>query len=127
MKRSKRFTLRRIILGFAAVAILAPAAQAKPTAVKQQQPPVEVTAVELGPGEIPYLSQRTLKVGPGEVPYLDDGTSTAIVTHEPAATFNGDNDVTYGIVSGAAIALLLAFGLALVAVRQTRKTRLSPA
>jgi hypothetical protein len=127
MKRSKRFTLRRIVLGFAAVAILAPAAQAKPTAVKQQPPPVEVTAVELGPGEIPYLSHGTLRVGPGEVPYLDDGTTTGIVTHEPAAAFNDDSDVAYGIVSGAAIALLLAFGLAFVAVRQTRKTRLSPA
>jgi hypothetical protein len=68
-----------------------------------------------------------LRVGPGEIPYVDDGASTSVVTNKPAATVNDDSDVAYGIVSGAFIALLLAFGLAFVAVRQTRKTRLSPA
>jgi hypothetical protein len=127
MKRTKRFTLRRIALGLAAAAILTPAAQAKPIAVKQEPPPAAVSAVELGPGEIPYLRKGMLRVGPGEIPYLDDGTSTATVTHKPAATIDDGGDVGYGIVSGAAIALLLAFGLAFAAVRQTRKTRLSPA
>jgi hypothetical protein len=127
MKRTKRFTLRRIALALAVAAMLAPAAQAKPTAVDQQPPPVDVSTIQLGPGEIPYLSEGKLRVGPGEIPYFDDGASSSVVTHEPAATFNDDSDVAYGIVSGAVIALLLAFGLAAVAVRQTRKTRLSPA
>jgi hypothetical protein len=127
MKRSKRFTIRRIALGLAILGVLAPAAQAKPTAVDQQPPPVKITTVTLGPGEIPYLSHGKLRVGPGEIPYVDDGTSSSVVTHNPAATINDDSDIAYGIVSGAVIALLLAFGLALVAVRQTRKTRLSPA
>ena len=127
MKRRKLFTLRRIALGIAVAAVLAPAAQAKPTAVDQQPPAVEISAVKLGPGEIPYLSHRTLRVGPGEVPYLDDGPTTASVTHEPIAAIDDGADVAYGIVSGAAIALLLAFGLAFFAVRQTRKTRLAPA
>ena len=127
MKRSKRFTLRRIALGLAIVGIVAPAAQAKPTAVKQQPAPVEISTVTLGPGEIPYLSHGMLRVGPGEIPYVDDGASTSVVANKPAGTVNDDSDVAYGIVSGAFIALLLAFGLALVAVRQTRKTRLSPA
>jgi ABC-type dipeptide/oligopeptide/nickel transport system permease subunit len=120
-------TLHGIALAVAIAAILAPAAQAKPTAVKQQQPPVEVSVVELGPGEIPYVNHAKLRMGTGEVPYLDDGASPSTVTHEPAATIDDGADVAYGIVSGAAIALLLAFGLAFVAVRQTRKTRLSPA
>jgi hypothetical protein len=127
MKRSKRFTLRRIALGLAILGIVVPAAQAKPTAVKQQPPPVKISTVKLGPGEIPYLSHGTLRVGPGEIPYVDDGTSSSVVTNTPAATIDDDSDVAYGIVSGAFIALLLAFGLAFVAVRQTRKTRLSPA
>ena len=127
MKRTKRFTRRRIVLGLAVAAIVAPAAQAKPIAVKQLPPPVAISAVLLGPGEIPYLSQGTLRVGPGEVPYVDNGMSRSIVTHEPAATIDDGTDAAYGIVSGAAIALLLAFGLAFVAIRQTRKTRLSPA
>ena len=127
MKRNKRFTLRRIALGLAIVGIVAPAAQAKPTAVKQQQPPVKISTVKLGPGEIPYLSHGTLRVGPGEIPYVEDGASSSVVTNTPAATINDDSDVAYGIVSGAVIALLLAFGLAFVAVRQTRNTRLSPA
>lgn len=127
MKRSKRFTLRRVALGLAIVGIVAPAAQAKPTAVKHQPPPVEISTVKLGPGEIPSLSHRTLRVGPGEIPYVDDGSSSPVVTNKPAATIDNGSDVAYGIVSGAGIALVLAFGLALVAVRQTRKTRLSPA
>jgi hypothetical protein len=120
-------TLYGIALFVGIAAILAPAAQAKPTAAKQQQPPVEVSVVSLGPGEIPYVSHAKLRMGTGEVPYLDDGASPATITHEPAASIGDGADVAYGVVSGAAIALLLAFGLAFVAVRQTRKTRLSPA
>ena len=70
MKRTKRFTLRRILLGLAIVAILAPVAQAKPTAVKQQPPPVAISTIELGAGEIPYLSRGKLKIGSGEIPYI---------------------------------------------------------
>ena len=127
MKRTKRFTLRRILLGLAIVAILAPVAQAKPTAVKQQ-PPVEISTIELGPGEIPYLSHGKLKVGPGEIPYIDDGTTTHTVRHAPTATSGDDSDVAFGLVSSAVIAVLLAGGLAIVAIRQTRKAaKLSPA
>ena len=127
MKRTKRRTLRRIALGIAVAAVLAPAAQAKPTAVKQEQPPLEISAVKLGPGEIPYVSHRTLRVGPGEVPYLDEDATTAPVTDEPIATVGDGADVAYGIVSGAVIALLLVTGLAFFAIRQTRRTRLAPA
>ena len=127
MKRTKRFTLRRIALALTVAAMLAPAAQAKPIAVKQHPLSMDVSTIQLGPGEIPYLSEGKLRVGPGEIPYVDDGMSSSVVTHEPAATFNDDSDAAYGIVSGAVIALLLACGLAVVAVRQTRKTRLSPA
>lgn len=83
--------------------------------------------VKLAPGEIPYLSRRTVRVGPGEVPYVDENPTTTLVTHIPTATVDDGADVAYGIVSGAAIALLLVIGLAFFAVRQTRRTRLAPA
>jgi hypothetical protein len=127
MKRTKRFTVRRIALGMAIVVVLAPVAQAKPTPVKQQQPLSEISSINLGPGEIPYLSHGTLRLGAGEVPYLDSGTSTASVKQTPAASVDDDADIAFGIVSSAVIALLLALGLALMAIRQIRRTRLSPA
>ena|SRR5215216_4331804 len=127
MKGTKRHTIRRIALGVAVAAVLAPAAQAKPTAVKQQPPAVEIAVVKLAPGEIPYLSRRTVRVGPGEVPYVDENPNSAAVTHVPTATIDDGADVAYGIVSGSAIALLLVIGLAFFAVRQTRRTRLAPA
>jgi hypothetical protein len=46
MKRTKRFTLRRIALGLAVLTVMAPVAQAKPT--------------PSNPSEIPYLSHGTL-------------------------------------------------------------------
>jgi hypothetical protein len=128
MKRSKRFTLGRIALAFAICAILAPIAQAKPTAVKQQPPPVDISAIELGPGEIPYLSHGTLKIGPGEIPYVDDGTSAETVPPAPTATAGDDYDLAFGLVSTAVLAVLLAAGLGIVAIRHTRKAaKLSPA
>jgi hypothetical protein len=127
MRRKKRFTLRRIALGLAIVAVLPPVAQAKPTPVRQPQPPVEISSINLGPGEIPYLSHGVLRLGPGEVPYLDSGMSTASVKQTPAASVDDNADVAFGIVSSAVIALLLALGLAVMAIRQSRKTRLSPA
>jgi hypothetical protein len=127
MKRAKRFTLRSIAIGLAIVAVLAPVAHAKPTPVKQQQPPIEISSINLGPGEIPYLSHGTLTLGPGEIPYVDDGTTAAPARHAPTATVDDDSDIAFGIVSSAVIAVLLALGLALMAIRQSRKTRLSPA
>jgi hypothetical protein len=50
MKRTKRFTLRRVALGLAVAALLVPAAQAKPTPAKPLPRP-----------EIPYLSHGVLK------------------------------------------------------------------
>jgi hypothetical protein len=129
MKRNKRFILRPIALGVAIAAILAPVAQAKPTPNRQHlPPPVEVvSSVELGPGEIPYVKHGTLRVGPGEIPYVDDGTTTPPAKQTPPTTSDGGSDVTFGIVSSAVIVFLLAGGLAVVAIRQSRKTRLSPA
>ena len=146
MKRSKRFTLRRIALGLAVVAVLAPAAQAKPTSAKQKQPTVE----------IPYLSHGILKAPVGsddrafsrassdgvaavEIPYLSHGTlqapagsddraiSKATSVGAPSvASGSGGYDVGFGSVGGFGLALILLAG-ASVAIRHSRRTKLSPA
>jgi hypothetical protein len=145
MKRSKRFTLRRIALGLAVVAVLAPVAQAKPTSAKQQQPTVE----------IPYLSHGILKAPVGsddrafsrassdgvaavEIPYLSHGTlqapaasddrafSKATSVGAPSVASGSGYDVSFGSVSVFGLALLLIAG-ASVAVRHSRRTKLSPA
>ena len=50
MKRIKRFTLRRVALGLAVAAVIAPAAQAEPIGSYERQSQVE----------IPYLSHGNL-------------------------------------------------------------------
>ena len=114
MKRSKRFTLRRIALGLAVVAVLAPVAQAKPTSAKQQQPTVE----------IPYLSHGTLQAPAGSD---DRALSKATSVGAPSvASGSGGYDVSFGSVSVFGLALILIAG-ASVAVRHSRRTKLSPA
>lgn len=126
MRRTKRFTVRRVILAFAVAAIIAPTAQAKPAPVIDVQS-AEISSIELGPGEIPYVSHAKLKLGPGEVPYVDDGTTSAPVEKATAATAGDDTDLGFGLVSAGIIGVLLAAGGAFMAVRQTRRTRFSPA
>jgi hypothetical protein len=148
MRRTKWFSIRRIALGLAIVAVLAPVAQAKPTPAKEQMwteipylshgtltPPdsrqtSEQTTVKLGPGEIPYLSHGTLTVGPGEIPSFDDGSVLPSAEQGMpvyVADGGGGYDVGFGVVSSAIILLLLALSGAAVAIRHSRKTRLSPA
>jgi hypothetical protein len=146
MKRSKRFTLRRIALGLAVVAVLVPAAQAKPTAAKQRQSTVE----------IPYLSHGILKAPVGsddrtysrassdgvaavEIPYLSHGTLQAPAGSDDRAfskatsvgapsvqSGSGGYDVSLAPVGGFGLALMLLAG-ASVAIRHSRRTKLSPA
>ena len=127
MKRTKRFTVRRIALGVAIVAILAPAAQAKPTPAKKEQRSVEVTAVKLGPGEMPYVSRTTVKLGAGEIPYVDDGAVTPSTRQTQATTADNGSDVGFGLASGGVIVLALVGGLGLVAIRKSRNAKLAPA
>jgi hypothetical protein len=127
MKRRKTFTLRRIVLGLAVVAILAPVAEAKPTPVDTDTRFVEATEMmTLGPGEIPSYRKQTLMLGPGEIPSLvDDMTRPSSEQGKPAAVSDdgGGYDIGYGVVSSAVIVLLLAVGGAVVAIRRSRHTR----
>jgi hypothetical protein len=127
MKRSKRFTLRRLILGLAVVAIAAPVAQAKPiAATKPDKVVIDQSTVRLGPGEIPYLDKTPVTLGPGEIPSVDNGTGPTVQA-EPAAAVDDGYDLRFGLVSSAVIVLLLAVAGSIVAIRHSRKARLSPA
>jgi hypothetical protein len=130
MKRTKRLTLRRLVLGLAVVAIAAPVAQAKPTPADRPDHLVidEQGSIRLGPGEIPYLDRTTVTLGPGEIPYVVDGTVASPPTQDaPAAATDGGYDIGYGIVSSMVIILLLAVAGSVFAIRHSRRARLSPA
>jgi hypothetical protein len=171
MKRTKRFTIRRVALGLAVAAIVAPAAQAEPMgSYERQSQSTEIPYLSHGVGvsnvdftqagrvsaqpavEIPYLSQgvgvshmdfdrasqASGKVS-GEIAYLSHGASNVSIAPDDmglskpsnagSPTVSGTSegwDVNPTTVSMFAIALALLAG-SLVAVRYTRRTRLSPA
>lgn len=139
MKRIRRFTLRRVALGLAVLAVAAPAAQAKPTPSDQFY------------GEIPYLSQghinsavddrpysKATSVGQVEIPYLSHGVLTpqagvddravsrATTLDTTPVVVDDGYELNFGIVGGVAAALMLALGAALL-IRHSRRTKLSPA
>jgi hypothetical protein len=129
MKRSKRFTLRRIILGLAIVAIAAPVAQAKPIPATKPDKVVidQSSSLRLGPGEVPYMDKTSVTLGPGEIPSVDDGTPAPTRQAEPVAAVDDGYDLRFGLVSSAVIVLLLAAGGSVIAIRHSRKAKLSPA
>lgn len=129
MRRTKRFTLRRIVLGLAVLAIAAPVAQAKPTPADKPDQVVidEQQSIKLGPGEIPYLDRTTVTLGPGEIPYVDGSVAPPPTQDAPVAAADDGYDIGYGIVSSMVIILLLAVAGSVVAIRHSRRAKLSPA
>jgi hypothetical protein len=145
MKRTKRFTIRRIVLGLAVAAVLAPAAQAEPIGSyeRDSQSTVEIPYLSGGVGvshmDFDQASKATGKLS-DEIPYLSNGVGETSIAPDdmglakptnagsPSVTGSSDGwDVGPAAVSGfAAVFVLLAAG-SLLAVRHNRKTRLSPA
>jgi hypothetical protein len=152
MKRTKRFTLRRIALAFAVAAIVAPAAQAEPLGSYERQSPSAV--------EIPYLSHGQL-VSPNDFWNYDSATGERIADTSPglsadqlAGLYSGTNssiapddlsmsrpsnlgspsvtatnagwDADPMTVSLFAVGFVLLAGASLL-IRHNRRTRLSPA
>ena len=80
MKRTKRFTLRRIALGLAVAAAFAPAAQAEPIGSYERQSSAEIPYLSHGVGvshadfdaASPLSGKRS-----DEIPYLSHGVTTA--------------------------------------------------
>ena len=116
MKRTKRFTIRRIALSLAVAAVVAPSAQAKPTPAKQQQP---------SRVEIPYLSHGVLTPPVG----VDDRSfsKATSVGGTPVSATDTGYDAGTGTIGAAGLALILAVGGAGLAIRHSRGTRISPA
>jgi hypothetical protein len=143
MKRTKRFTLRRIALGLAVAAALAPAAQAEPIGSYERQSSAEIPYLSHGVGvshadfdsASPLSGRRS-----DEIPYLSHGVTAAqpvapddMAVSRPSnagsasvTASSGGFDVGPGTVSGFAVALVLLLGGSAMAIRH-RKTRLSPA
>ena len=144
MKRTKRFTIRRVTLALAVAAIVAPAAQAEPMgSYERQSQSTEIPYLSHGVGvshiDFDRASQASGKVS-GEIAYLSQG-STSNVSIAPddmglskpsnagSPTVSGTSDgwdVNPTTVSMFAVALALLAG-SLLAIRYTRRTRLSPA
>jgi hypothetical protein len=144
MKRTKRFTLRRVALGLAVAAIVAPAAQAEPMgSYERQTQSIEIPYLSHGVGvshmDFDRASQASGKVG-DEIAYLshgggsnvtiapdDMGLSKPTNAGSPSVAATSDGwDIGPTTVSMFAVALVLLAG-SLLAVRHTRRTRLSPA
>lgn len=133
MKRSKRFTLRRIALGLAVAVVLVPSGQAKPTPSQHADfwnydantgVKIANTSPGVAPDELAQLwSGSVVSLG------VDDrafSKATSVGTPSVAAG-SGGYDVGPGTVSGFGLALLLLASGAGIAVRHTRRTKLSPA
>jgi hypothetical protein len=73
MKRTKRFTIRRVALGLAVAAIVAPAAQAEPNGSYERQSPS---------GEFPSLSHGNL-VSPNDFWNYDPATGETTSNSSP--------------------------------------------
>jgi hypothetical protein len=152
MKRTKRFTIRRIALSLAVAAVVVPsAAQAKPTPAKQQPPAsVEIPYLSHGvltppvdfwnydpktgeklqntsPGVAPDELARLYGVSEGSLSVDDRSFSKATsVGATPVSASDTGYDVGTGTIGAAGIALMLAVGAGLT-IRHSRKTHVSPA
>ena len=119
MKRTKRFTLRRVALGLAVLAVLAPAAQAKPTPTKSSS--------QIAPAQLELWSYdagaSSVAIAPDDIAF---SRPSNVGKPSVAATGDGD-DIGVGAVGGFGVALVLLIGGTALAIRHGRKTRLSPA
>jgi hypothetical protein len=141
MKRTKRFTLRRVALGLAVAAVFAPAAQAEPTPSHRTQ--VGRAAVHVDFWNYDAGGNKIADTSPGVAPEqlaeLWSGSNVAIAPDDLAlsrpsnlgspsvASIGSGFELGLGTVSGFGVALVLLIGGTTLAIRHGRKTRLSPA
>ena len=153
MKRSKRFTIRRIALGLAVAAVVPATAQARPMEVSGNDlRTIHDAAVSdaLYPGELPKVvvansnDATVASSGPDEIPYLshgvgvtekslgltvgpDDRSFSRQSSGQPVVATSDGSGFDYGTGSlGGLVLILAAAGSALV-VHHSRKGKLSPA
>jgi hypothetical protein len=111
----KRFTLRRVALWLAVAAVFVPAAQAKPTPSYQLPRPVaEVVSLYDGRSAGPIAAD-------------DLSMSRPSNQGSPSVSSGDDGFALSTAVGGFGVALVLLIGGSALAIRHSRKTRLSPA
>jgi hypothetical protein len=119
MRRKKRFTIIQIAFALTAVAILPVTAQARPYPGGTQD--------RLGTIQTPYVTSN--EVGVGTSP--DDRAYSRAPSLETTTPVVSDSGTTVNIdayaVTGFGLALLLVIGGTGLAIRHTRKGKLSPA
>jgi hypothetical protein len=121
MRRKKRFTIIQIAFALTAVAILPVTAQAKPYPGGTQD--------RLGTSQAPYVTSTEVGVGVGTSP--DDraySRAPSLETTTPVVSDSGTTiDIDAYAVTGFGLALLLVIGGTGLAIRHSRKEKLSPA
>jgi hypothetical protein len=151
MKRTKRFTIRRVALGLAVAAIVAPAAQAEPMgSYERQSQSVEIPYLSHGRllatdfwNYDPATGERIANTSPGlsadQLAVLYSATGSSIAPDDlsmsrpsnvgsaSVAATDARWDVGPTTVSAFAVGFVLLAGASLLAIRHNRRTRLSPA
>ena len=119
MRRKKRFTIIQIAFALTAVAILPVTAQAKPYPGGPQD--------RLGTSQAPYVTSTELGVGVATSP--DDRAYSRAPILETTTPVVSDTTIEIDAyaVTGFGLALLLVIGGTGLAIRHTRKGKLSPA
>jgi hypothetical protein len=151
MKRIKRFTIRRVALGLAVAAVIAPAAQAEPIGSYERQSQVEIPYLSHGTLAAPTdfwnydaaTGERIANTSPGisadQLAGLYSGAETSIAPDDmalsrpsnvgsPSVTATDTGwDVGPTTVSVFALGFVLLAGASLLVIRHNRRTHLSPA
>lgn len=101
MKRTKRFTLRRVALGLAVAAVFAPAAQAEPSgSYERQSSSVEIPYLSGGVG-VSHMdfdpASRASGKKSDEIPYLSHGAVTPVDFWNYDASGNKIADTSPGV------------------------------
>jgi hypothetical protein len=119
MRRKKRFTIIQIAFALTAVAILPVTAQAKPYPGGTQD--------RLGTSQTPYVTSAEVGVGVATSP--DDRAYSRAPSLETTTPVVSDTTIELDAyaVTGFGLALLLVISGTGLAIRHTRKGRLSPA
>lgn len=121
MRRKKRFTIIQIAFALTAVAILPLTAQAKPYPGGTQD--------RLGTSQTPYVTSTEVGVGVGVATSPDDRAYSRAPSLETTTPVVSDTTIEIDAfaVTGFGLALLLVIGGTGLAIRHTRKGKLSPA
>jgi hypothetical protein len=109
MKRTKRFTLRRLALGLAVAAVVAPAAQAEPIgSYERQQSSVEIPYLSHGVGVANVdFARATVDQAHAEIPYLSQGVGVSHMDFDQASKATGrlSEEIPYLSNGGADVAI----------------------